>query len=83
MVRIKLILAASTLLAATGAFAQSNGVPDNDWLMKTPVPSGQSRSAKQEPGSTSTETGAAASASSRSRVAPPAVGSLDSSYGRP
>ena len=83
MNQIKLILAASTLLAASGAFAQTNGVPDNDWLMKHPVPSGQTRSSLREPGAASTETGAAASASAKVKTAPPPVGSQDSSYGHP
>jgi len=36
----KLVLAIAVALAAPGAFAASNGDPDNDWLMKKPVPSG-------------------------------------------
>lgn len=90
MNHIKLMLATTLFAAASGAYAQTNGVPDNDWLMKQPVPSGE-RSAKMPRTDSmqtgSNETGAAASASSygsaKSNFTPPPVGSLDSSYGRP
>ncbi|MDB5803270.1 MAG: hypothetical protein JWN73_592 [Betaproteobacteria bacterium] len=35
----KLIFALAAALAAPGAFAAADGIPDNDWLMKKPVPS--------------------------------------------
>jgi hypothetical protein len=35
----KLILALAAALSAQGAFAMADGQPDNDWLMKKPVPS--------------------------------------------
>jgi hypothetical protein len=84
MNRYALILAAALLGTVSGAYAQTNGVPDNDWLMKQPVPSSE-RSAKvprtDSMQTGSTETGAAASANAN--FTPPPVGSLDSSYGRP
>ena len=88
MNHFKLIFAAAIFAAASGAFAQTNGVPDNDWLMKQPVPSGERAAKAPRTDGTQTsgmETGAAASASynAKSGSTPPPVGSLDSSYGRP
>jgi hypothetical protein len=45
----KLAFAAAALLAASSAFAQSDGQPDNDWLMKAHVPETQALASKQDP----------------------------------
>lgn len=81
MNRFKPIFAALALAAACGAHAQTNGVPDNDWLMKQPVPSGKAVATQPAPPADAAQTGAAASA--KKNTAPPPVGTLDSSYGRP
>ncbi|HEY4373612.1 MAG TPA: hypothetical protein VGN52_16900 [Burkholderiales bacterium] len=77
-----LTLAAALLLAAANSQAQVNGEPDNDWLMKHPVPSGEriarERAAAQAQSAPPVQPGAAAPMPKQQDT-----GARDSSYGRP
>lgn len=74
---------AALLLAASAAHAQTNGVPDNDWLMKHPVPSGEAmaraKPAQQAQSAPPVEASGAAASARKDQV----TGAQDSNYGRP
>jgi hypothetical protein len=77
----KLAFAAAALLAASSAFAQYDGQPDNDWLMKADVPATQALASKQDPTATPEPSTASVTAAAPAPTAAAALSASDQLLG--
>jgi negative regulator of sigma E activity len=76
----KLAFAAAALLAASSAFAQSDGQPDNEWLMKAHVAETQPLASQQDPTATAAPSTASATATAPAPTAAAAASAGDEPF---
>jgi hypothetical protein len=77
----KLAFAAAALLAASSAFAQYDGQPDNDWLMKAHVPETQPLASNQDRAANAASSTVSATATAPAPAAAAAPSAIDQPFG--